>query len=662
MKKNIYTLSVLFMLVGLVSCNQQTSESNSTSVESTLGSESNSIASSSDDGSSTTTMDVDLKTKFSKALNNNYSNLTYTEDTTMSISLADLGSYDVSYNLVEMVTDTVYQIIYEDEEEYMIAYVEELEDGVKLYTYDQNDKCIYRIIENELWEAIDNDGYSFYADYYLTYYNPNNFAISVDSFDYVDGKFVCKSHALNTVGNAMFALDFSEVNFSEITIKLEEDYVKEVSFTMTANETDIGMNISWSSTLLYEFIGSTSVSLPEADEYVEDINYIDPKLAVDLTNEEANRLDAALAEVYNSYICDYSSLDSDSYNSIFETLYYQDGKYDVFLDVTQYDAQTMQLQYYLEETEEEVYLYSLNDENVVEKTSLSADELEDYYPQSYAPCEFEFTSDSFGIYENVYLFKPAALKELSVNAGTTIASIEVTLDDNHQVASIQIVYSYAASGQYDAYTTTELFTYSHINDTMVTLPTVNQNAVSELNSTQIDAFNGAANADFTNVTIYDSIFGECFFYVGNDIEELAIDDSNYYLYSYRHENGKYYTNDENGNYVEMPFETTDEEYGYSYFVPTLDFMAIDVSKLTYDSFNKLYLINYDDVNMADFLFYYSLDLNDYTFSKIAFKLDGDGHFSDIQLYLVENGKEYTGFGLSLFSYGTTQLYSSLLGE
>ncbi len=660
MKKNIYTLSVLFMLVGLVSCNQQTFESNSTSVESTPSSESNSITSSSEDSSSTT-MDEDLKTKFSEALKNNYSNLTYTEDTTMSLSVAGLGSYDASYNLVEMVTDTVYQIIYEDEEEYMIAYVEELEDGVKLYTYDQNDKCTYRIIDNESWEAVDSDGYPVYADYYLTYYNPNDFAISVDSFDYVDGKFVCKSNALNTVGNAMFAPDFSEVNFSEITIKLDGNYVKEVSFTMTANES--GMDISWSSTLLYEFIGSTSVSLPKADEYVEDINYIDPKLAVDLTNEEASRLDAALAEVYNSYTCDYSSLDSDSYNAIFETLYYQDGKYDVFLDVsTQYGAQTMQLQYYLEETEEEVYLYSLNDENVVEKTSLYADELEDYYPQSYAPCEFGLTSGSFGIYENVYLFKPAALKELSANVGSTIASIEVTLDDNHQVASIQIVYAYAASSQYDAYTTTELFTYSHINDTTVTLPTVNQNAVSELNSAQIDAFNGAANADFTNVTIYDSIFGGCFFYVGNDIEELAIEDSNYYLYSYRHENGKYYANDGNGNYVEMPFETTEEEYGYSYFVPTLDFTAIDVSKLTYDSFNKLYLINYDDVNMADFLFYYSLDLSDYTFSKIAFKLDGDGHFSDIQLYLVENGEEYTGFGLSLFSYGTTQLYSSLLGE
>ena len=355
---------------------------------------------------------------------------------------------------------------------------------------------------------------------------------------------------------------------------------------------------------------------------------------------------------------------------------YQNGKYDVYQELTYFGTFSHQKQYYLETTKNNTFRYYLDDNKIVASSPVSQDEAQEYTPYAMVPSNFPFTADFFGIVGNTYVCKPIALQALTSASNMTdgqVASIEIRVDKNDNITSLRIIYSFNATSSQAAYTSTESFNYSRIEATNVTLPTVGQPSAHVVTDNDLVLFNKATEVDMSNVTMLDSFSTSLFMCDGTTIQNIGIDvdeenqTSQYYMQTFTYESdGKYYVSGDYGQKEEIPAKTssyvnedgeTMYRYGYDFYVPIINFNAIDTSKLYYDTFSKNYYIDINDVNLADFIFYFTLGFDEYNFTRIVFEINEDGYFDSIQFYYSEEGSEYVGKGLLFSNLGTTKLIS-----
>ncbi|MCI5744684.1 MAG: hypothetical protein MR270_00125, partial [Erysipelotrichaceae bacterium] len=444
--------------------------------------------------------------------------------------------------------------------------------------------------------------------------------------------------------------------YSSIQLTIENDYL--VAFNIEFSGVyEVEFDVVGSMSATYEDILSTEVTLPDSQEFVE-TEFIDPKLANELTTDQANDLSMAFNAQMDSYSLYYVYEASDGYEYGAELLD-KEGSKNYYTGYLYSGGDTYNYTYYSEELANNEYVVYYDEGGVVVSEPCDEATYYDYYsPYSYTLEELGILDVSlFGYYEGTYVCNVnglATINDLYQIDGGKVASIEVTVE-NGFVSTIKLVTRYAASVDYDAYSMTEYYTYSSINDVTVTIPEVSSSIVNELNQEQLDAFNNAITTSFDNVTINDSIFGYEAYFKDGEIEEIFYDSAEdaYYIMRFKVADGKYYYYDNSNKLVEIPYSDGDD--CFIYLTPVVNFSAIDTSKLKYNSFVGEYVLDGADIDFTSFIYFYSDVLT--SVDMIHITLDSDGHISSIYLDFTYGGDEYNNCGLDFYDYGTTLLYT-----
>lgn len=583
------------------------------------------------------------------ALKRDYSNVTYQEDVEMKIQ-ENAESHEIKFTTIETIDGDTYKHLYRMGNETSIIYVEKKQEGVKLYTYEPDNKYYYRMISHDQWNhAKDEEGNLLFAEDYSYMRNPNDFEIEEDSFVKKEEEYICKESDRDRVGRAMIPGIYEEAIFTQILFSLQDGFVKEIDFSFSVEIENYGMEVHYH--LTYEEIGSTVVVLPRAEEYGWSQLYINPNYAVNLSQEEKETLRQVLLENYESYQCRYHFYNAQETMHQYENLKYENGKYDIYQESYREEGNYYD-SYFLEEKENRVYRYYLNEQKEVAQEELKESQISSYTPYGGVPSSFGFSSEYFGIYQGTYVFKPYYLRALNEGIGASdrrIESIEIKLNSKKEIDSIQIV----SSHQEEQFI--ERYTYSNLHRTRVHLPEIGSNGIRLATEEEIAFFQQAVAEEVRNVTMFDNVFSTLFLKDQNIVQGIGVEEEGGIVsQTFKEENGKYYVSNEFGATAEIPYHTQGENYGYDYYVPVIDFSAIDTSQMIYHSFEKTYSIDFSFVDLSRFIFYYSLDF-DYDFTRILFSFDMDGHLRSIQFCYLSDGVENSEFGLHFSNYGTTKL-------
>lgn len=658
MKKINYTLMILLSSLLVASCGGKQNESSDSSVVTSNSSEVTN--SNSSEPSTSTNPDGSLTNdEFVAVFQKDYSNVTYSEIATLTI--ADIDS---SYSSLTTATEDAYQVTFSSQNYVDDYFVEFLEDNtVKLYVYnDEISNYEYEILTEEEFLATDIYGGYVYADYMLAYLDPNTFNISVDSFDFVDGVYKCKTSHLARVGLNMFGNQgFTNCQFSKIEITIADGFVSKVDYDFSAYYSTYPVVSSVSCE--YESIGSTTVYLPTNAVVKENPYYgnAEPDKLVALTNEQKNTLDAIFNGNFSNYTCTLNALDGDQSYAMSEIVKRSGDDYKIEGQNVNGESYSS-YNYYLADKGNYYQIYE-HGGSTVATDQLTLSQALDYLPFAIAPQEHNLKSDYFNYYKaedgtEIYACSKDGLKEYTKAAiadGTlesdgTYVTIEAYLDENHNLETILTVTHYKNS--VEDYLFFAEYDYSDYNSTTVTIPT-DADLNLDVTEEQLTAFNSAiSNYLPNNVTIYDTLYQSQYALVNNTLQALETYDGDQYVTTFVKRNDKWCIQMADNSIVDFPYQG----YNFEDFVPVVDFSALDVSKLRYDNFNDCYYINIADIELADFAPYY-LELNDiYPTSRISFTVDDENHFTSIYFDFYLDGIFYTGYGITLSSYGTTQLF------
>ena len=688
MKKEsvLFTLSAL-VICSLASCkgNNNVSASNSSATSPSVSSvSSEGVTSSSSSSNSISISSIDRINELQVALDKDYSNVTFENSSSAKGSFFDFTDnkfYEIDKDVKE-ITDV------KSEKEYKLSYyavdnivkkeeeakgeegdpsisinqydvfVKESDTKVNLYLNDGEGSYSNYALTKELWNKKYSSGEYKFSYAFSNVETPTDFNLNAGDFEYKDGKYVPKSDKLSEVGNKLFVIDDEvKVTFESIEITLENGYVSKIDskFAGSSKEGDV----DYVYTFKYTNVGTTNVTYPNVneEEYPRPVApvYTDPALGQEMTAAQKQALEKALGEEFNSYIFSYYMNSDDGYMEVSEYDLVEGTKTQTnYAKSALYGLYSTSFSYYFEITEDnEAYVYEMDEDKFVTKTQLmTEDDIYDYAPYSISPCDLGLSSMGFvSIDDNTYVLSEKYLKTTGKAISDYLYALEISLNDGHVEEIYCVVYIDDEDGEYyETYT----YSYADINAVSVNIPEGNKTALRDMTVEEETRLSDALDMDFSNVSVYDSIFESEIFYVDGHLYNMYYDyeDGITYLYEIVKDGDKYYVyvDGEKGDEVSVP------EFNESFI--SIDKDEVDFDKVKYNVFDNTYYISIEDISLEDFIPYYNVESLLTLVKGISISLDDEGNITNIYIEYVSEYEGYEEFvsniGLEFYDYGKTQ--------
>lgn len=553
-----------------------------------------------------------------------------------------------------------YQIDYEDSDGTTLDFFVHLTDEYTyVYNWEGNEYINYPLTLTQ-WNSKDDDGNYNYSTYFLNAVSISSLNLSVDDFEIVGEQIVCKESKLDLVGEKLFATGVDGAEFTSIVVTLQGEHIVKIDAYYDATD----MYGDYTGHYSYEFsnFNETKVILPDVDPFFEKApEHIDPNDAVELNETQKETLSTALLQQYEKYSYSYIYNESNGYNMEKENTIVDGNLYRIGYAYSGYDGYYFdQFNYYFYvDSSERYWIYEVDEnKNYVATELTTQQQVNSFAPYDTQISDFEFTNSLFGYANGKYVAKPTSLDVIGGllfdDPESSVIACELEVVENH-VTNLYIVIQVdsATDGLY--YYTME-YSYSDFGTTSLTVPVAGTTSLIALDQSLTTTLTNAFGKDYSNVTIYDGIFGSTFYFAGEDVHAYVTDEEGALVIDqYKIVDGKYYEVVD-GVLTEILFqgsydEVTEEGSGFTYFVPVPDFSKVDISKVQYDSLSETYYIKAEDLDISEFCFYYDMGLEILSYE---FVLTLDGTIESIQILFNYEGEIYQG-GLEYSDYQTTMV-------
>lgn len=490
-----------------------------------------------------------------------------------------------------------------------------------VYKVEDENKWYYQVVDFE--QAIEED----LAPYMFTMADYAS-DLKYEMFEKVGvNTYKASDRYLVTVAGAF--LDLTTTTPESVIIKTDGENVIELKLTYT--DTDSGGDFKVIQTCSWTDFDDTTVEIPNAEQYVAPVEkpeFPDPSQATALTDEETAKLTAALAKTYGKVSYGY---DIDSGSSYFNLTF--EGTFDSTLQRGYYfykewtilsgtnpstgEAETEEwiydsAEYYVKQLTESLAMYQMIGSDYVYGTTNQFDYSAWQTANYVAVADIALTADMFGKLDNWYVVKADKLEEVYalINevmslegesfAEVTLQTCLITLDAQNNVTELYFVLN-GTSGGKELYKQCTL-TYKNFDTATVVLPDDKQ--LQDLTADQTAAMQAALGADYSNVTITESVSESIFKFDGDEVLALEHLESQY----------KYdetpYINIEGTWYKKLGQETESLTQPFEQLVLTFDFTKLDVTTAQYNALNGTYYFAMTHEQILQFAQYY------YNFAEI----------------------------------------------
>ncbi|MCM1043362.1 MAG: hypothetical protein NC350_04045 [Corallococcus sp.] len=554
-----------------------------------------------------------------------------------------------------------------DTQEY---YIQEFEDNVTFYGHPSGN--------NDVWFQTNwtKDEYVFLYGDYMPYAQllcdvvlDNNSPLRSSMFaKRTNGDYAVSERYLNAVADAIFGVGDNQT-YIELILKTDGNNITEVTgryFYVALDDKNNVVEMEEKVTMTWSNFEQAVVELPETTELPVPGEEIPEHVAPTentLDQAQLTVLTNALGKTYDKVSYSYTN-DKGTSNTLvdgkgtksgdryyyynYERVLYYDSANDKYVDMfpqtTEYafvkvsDAQVDYYEY-----------YGQNGDWQYGRLNYTAAQL---FTEYLAIADFNLSADMFGAADGMYVVNKERLADLEAllkeyfEVGSSdivtfkLITFTLTVDGNGNVTSWNMLASAATNRNKFYWKLT--FNYSEFETATVATP-VDRNLAS-LDSAQQTSLTAALEADFSNVTFYETAGGATVRYAGKDVvvsgkDNNANDFTDYYLI----EGGKYY--EVNGSVK------TEINYGgaggFTYYVLKFDFAALNSAEFKYDGARSEYYVQITAEQFAQFAYYWTDYFQD-DVNALAFILGEDGKIETIRAI-----SESKTVSVKISDYGTT---------